>query len=234
MNEEDLTDSYSQEANENMKVAIEKLRSDLEQIGSSDAYKNALFGLKIMVDKRPRRITDVANVEPGLKPRSLDLMVYSRELIPLVVEEIKLAGFKNVTSDIELQRVTIIVPAPTLEDLERIEDDLDRVARSTVSNLTRVKANSSQRLKAGLENEYIEVAEAGRARKNLDDIIEYYVQIAKLHILKKRMKVMGKYFQPKNDDEQLMKKLKTLKVKKIYLYFNKLGLITIISFFLFI
>ncbi len=208
MNEEDLTDSYSQEANENMKVAIEKLRSDLEQIGSSDAYKNALFGLKIMVDKRPRRITDVANVEPGLKPRSLDLMVYSRELIPLVVEEIKLAGFKNVTSDIELQRVTIIVPAPTLEDLERIEDDLDRVARSTVSNLTRVKANSSQRLKAGLENEYIEVAEAGRARKNLDDIIEYYVQIAKLHILKKRMKVMGKYIQPKNDDEQLMKKLK--------------------------
>lgn len=211
MNEEDLTDSYSQEANENMKVAIEKLRSDLEQIGSADAYKNALFGLKIMVDKRPRRITDVANVEPGLKPRSLDLMVYSRELIPLVVEEIKLAGFKNVTSDIELQRVTIIVPAPTLEDLERIEDDLDRVARSTVSNLTRVKANSSQRLKAGLENEYIEVAEAGRARKNLDDIIEYYVQIAKLHILKKRMKVMGKYFQPKNDDEQLMKKLKNFK-----------------------
>ena len=211
MNEEDLTDSYSQEANENMKVAIEKLRTDLEQIGSSDAYKNALFGLKIMVDKRPRRITDVANVEPGLKPRSLDLMVYSRELIPLVVEEIKLAGFKNVTSDIELQRVTIIVPAPTLEDLERIEDDLDRVARSRVSNLTRVKANSSQRLKAGLENEYIEVAEAGRARKNLDDIIEYYVQIAKLHILKKRMKVMGKYFQPKNDDEQLMKKLKNFK-----------------------
>ena len=211
MNEEDLTDSYSQEANENMKVAIEKLRTDLEQIGSSDAYKNALFGLKIMVDKRPRRITDVANVEPGLKPRSLDLMVYSRELIPLVVEEIKLAGFKNVTSDIELQRVTIIVPAPTLEDLERIEDDLDRVARSTVSNLTRVKANSGQRLKAGLENEYIEVAEAGRARKNLDDIIEYYVQIAKLHILKKRMKVMGKYFQPKNDDEQLMKKLKNFK-----------------------
>ena len=172
MNEEDLTDSYSQEANENMKVAIENLVTNLTQVGSADAYKNALFGLKIMVDKRPRRITDVANVEPGLKPRSLDLMVYSRELIPLVVEEIKLAGFKNVTSDIELQRVTIIVPAPTLEDLERIEDDLDRVARSTVSNLTKVKANSSQRLKAGLENEYIEVAEAGKARKNLDEIID--------------------------------------------------------------
>jgi len=211
MNEEDLTDSYSQEANENMKVAIENLVTNLTQVGSADAYKNALFGLKIMVDKRPRRITDVANVEPGLKPRSLDLMVYSRELIPLVVEEIKLAGFKNVTSDIELQRVTIIVPAPTLEDLERIEDDLDRVARSTVSNLTKVKANSSQRLKAGLENEYIEVAEAGKARKNLDEIIDHYVEIAKLHVLKKRIKVMGKYFQPKPDDEKLMKKLKNFK-----------------------
>jgi len=211
MNEEDLTDSYSQEANENMKVAIENLKTTLNDVGSADAYKNALFGLKIMVDKKPRRITDVCNVEPGLKPRSLDLMVYSRELIPLVVEEIKVAGFKNVTSDIELQRVTIVVPPPTLEDLERIEDDLDRVARSTVSNLTRIKANSGQRLKAGLENEYIEVAEAGKARKNLDDAIEYYVQISKLHILKKRIKVMGKYFQPKNDDEQMMKKLKNFK-----------------------
>ena len=208
MNEDNLTDSYSQEANENMKVTIENLKTNLTQVGSSDAYKNGLFGLKIMVDKRPRRITDVANVEPGLKPRSLDLMVYSRELIPLVVEEIKVAGFKNVTSDIELQRVTIIVPAPTLEDLERIEDDLDRVARSTVSSLTKVKANSSQRLKAGLENEYIEVAEAGKARKNLDEIIEHYVEIAKLHVLKKRIKVMGKYFQPKPEDEKLMKKLK--------------------------
>ena len=211
MNEEELTDSYSQEANENMKVAIDNLKTSLTQVGSADAYKNALFGLKIMVDKKPRRITDVANVEPGLKPRSLDLMVYSRELIPLVVEEIKVAGFKNVTSDVELQRVTIVVPPPTLEDLERIEDDLDRVARSTVSNLTRIKANSSQRLKAGLENEYIEVAEAGRARKNLDDAIEHYVQISKLLILRKRMEVMGKYFQPKNDDEQMMKKLKGFK-----------------------
>ena len=211
MNEEDLTDSYSQEANQNMKVTIENLVTSLTQVGSSDAYKNALFGLKIMVDKKPRRITDVANVEPGLKPRSLDLMVYSRELIPLVVEEIKVAGFKNVTSDLELQRVTIIVPAPTLEDLERIEDDLDRVARSAVSSLTKVKANSSQRLKAGLENEYIEVAEAGKARKNLDDIIEYYVEIAKLHVLKKRIKVMGKYFQPKPEDEKFMKKIKNFK-----------------------
>ena len=211
MNEEDLTDSYSQEANENMKVTIENLVTSLTQVGSSDAYKNALFGLKIMVDKKPRRITDVANVEPGLKPRSLDLMVYSRELIPLVVEEIKVAGFKSVTSDLELQRVTIVVPAPTLEDLERIEDDLDRVARSAVSSLTKVKANSSQRLKAGLENEYIEVAEAGKARKNLDEIIEYYVEIAKLHVLKKRIKVMVKYFQPKPEDEKLMKKLKNFK-----------------------
>ena len=69
MNEEELTDSYSQEANENMKVAIESLKTSLTQVGSSDAYKNALFGLKIMVDKKPRRVTDVANVEPGLKPR---------------------------------------------------------------------------------------------------------------------------------------------------------------------
>ena len=45
MNEDNLTDSYSQEANENMKVTIENLKTNLTQVGSSDAYKNALFGL---------------------------------------------------------------------------------------------------------------------------------------------------------------------------------------------
>ena len=37
MNEEELTDSYSQEANENMKVSIESLVTSLTQVGSADA-----------------------------------------------------------------------------------------------------------------------------------------------------------------------------------------------------
>ena len=43
------------------------------------------------------------------------------------------------------------------------------------------------------------------------EIIDHYVEIAKLHVLKKRIKVMGKYFQPKPEDEKLMKKLKNFK-----------------------
>ena len=136
-------------------------------------------------------------------------------MIQLVVDEIKLAGFKSVTSDMESQIVTIIVPKPTLEDLERIEDDLDRLSRSTLSNLTKIKANTGQRLKAGLENEYIEVPAAGKARKNLDDLYDIYGELAKLHILKKRMKIMGTYFQPKDDDNRLMKKLNKVKDFKV-------------------
>ena len=50
-----------------------------------------------------------------------------------------------------------------------------------------------------------------RAGAESPEIIEYYVEIAKLHVLKKRIKVMGKYFQPKPEDEKLMKKLKSFK-----------------------
>ena len=44
-------DSYSQEAEANMKVCLENLIEDLKTVGSADAYKNALFGIKILVDK---------------------------------------------------------------------------------------------------------------------------------------------------------------------------------------
>ena len=43
MDEGNLTDSYSQEANENMKVTIENLKTNLEQVGSADAYKLSLI-----------------------------------------------------------------------------------------------------------------------------------------------------------------------------------------------
>ena len=39
MNEEDLTDSYSQEANENMKVAIEKLRTERNKLLQETDYE---------------------------------------------------------------------------------------------------------------------------------------------------------------------------------------------------
>ena len=205
-------DSYSQEAESNMKVCLETLIEDLKSVGSADAYKNALFGIKILVEKKTRRLSDLSSVGPGPVPRSLELMVFSRELIPQIVKEIKATGFRNVTGDPDTQKVIVVVPKPSLEELSQVADEVARITRSTIATLAKIKSNSGMRLKAGLENEYIDPPTAGRARKILDNLFDHFAEMVKLHTLKKRKDLLGSNFEPENKEEaELLSKLKKIK-----------------------
>jgi hypothetical protein len=79
-------DSYSLEAEANMQVCLENLIEGLKAVGSADAYKNALFGIKLLVEKKQRRLSDLSSIAPGPVARSLEHMVFSRELIPQIVK----------------------------------------------------------------------------------------------------------------------------------------------------
>ncbi len=205
-------DSYSQEAEANMKVCLETLIENLKSVGSADAYKNALFGIKLIVDKKTRRLSDLSSISPGPVPRSLELLVFSRELIPQIIKEIKANGFRNVNGDQETQRIVVIVPKPSLEELSQVADEVARITRSTIATLAKIKSNSGMRLKAGLENEYIDPPTAGKARKNLDKFFDKFAELVKLHTLKKRKDLLGSQFQPENKEEtELLLKLKKIK-----------------------
>ena len=160
-------DSYSAECEANMQECLHNLIENLKTVGSADAYKNALFGIKLIVDKKQRRLSDLSSIGPGPQPRSLELMVFSRELIPQIVKEIKAAGFRNVQSNEVLQKVIVIVPKPTLEELQQVADEVARITRSTIANVAKIKSNTQMRLKSALENEYIDPPTAGKATKKL-------------------------------------------------------------------
>ena len=207
-------DSYSLEAEANMETCLENLIEGLKSVGSADAYKNALFGIKMIVDKKQRRLSDLSSIGPGPVPRSLELMVFSRELIPQIVKEIKSSGFRNVQANEVLQKVVVVVPKPTLEELQQVADEVARITRSTIGQIAKIKSNSAMRLKAGLENEYIDPPTAGKATKKLDNLFDKFAELTKLYTLKKRKDLLGKEFEPENKEEiELLEKLKKKKLK---------------------
>jgi ribosome recycling factor len=207
-------DSYSLEAEANMETCLENLIEGLKSVGSADAYKNALFGIKLMVDKKQRRLSDLSSIGPGPVPRSLELMVFSRELIPQIVKEIKASGFRNVQANEVLQKVVVVVPKPTLEELQQVADEVARITRSTIGQIAKIKSNSAMRLKAGLENEYIDPPTAGKATKKLDNLFDKFAELTKLYTIKKRKDLLGKEFEPENKEEiELLEKLKKKKLK---------------------
>jgi ribosome recycling factor len=197
-----------------METCLENLIEGLKSVGSADAYKNALFGIKMIVDKKQRRLSDLSSIGPGPVPRSLELMVFSRELIPQIVKEIKSSGFRNVQANEVLQKVVVVVPKPTLEELQQVADEVARITRSTIGQIAKIKSNSAMRLKAGLENEYIDPPTAGKATKRLDNLFDKFAELTKLYTLKKRKDLLGKEFEPENKEEiELLEKLKKKKLK---------------------
>ena len=204
-------DSYSLEAEANMKECLEKLTESLKEVGSADAYKNALFGIKLLVEKKTRRLSDLSSIGPGPVPRSLELMVFSRELIPQIIKEIKTAGFRNVQGNEDTQKVVVVVPKPNLEELTQVADEVTRLNRSAIGQVAKIKSNSLMRLKAGLENEYIDPPTAGKATKKLDLLFDKFAELVKLHTLKKRKDLLGSNFEPENKEEEAL----LLKIKKL-------------------
>jgi ribosome recycling factor len=207
-------DSYSSEALQNMAEFMFDFGDTIKEIGSEDAFKNALFGMKVMVEKKPRRIADIAKVMVGTKPRTLDVMPYSREHVELVAKEIKANNFKNVKFDIQQQLVIVTVPKPTLDDLQAMEDQVASLTRSSINSLVKIKGLTTARLKKAVENEFIDGVTASGSTKKVDAVFDKYVLQIKLHSIKKRQKILGNYYEPKDDAEAMLlpeiKKLKPL------------------------
>ena len=197
-------DSYSAEALANMENYIISFGTMIKDVGSSEGFKNALFGLKVMIDKKPRRVADITKIYTGRAPRTLELLVFSREHIPLIVAEIKESGLKSVKADSQQQLITVVVPKPTLDDLTAMEDQVAGMSRSAISSLTKIRGNTSQRLKAALENEFIDGVTMNNSRNKVDAVYDKYVKLVKLHALKKRKTILGSYFEPKNEEERLL------------------------------
>ena len=207
-------DSYSSEALQNMAEFMFDFGDTIKDIGSEDAFKNALFGMKVMVEKKPRRIADIAKVMVGTKPRTLDVMPYSRDHVELVAKEIKANNFKNVKFDVQQQLVTVTVPKPTLDDLQAMEDQVASLTRSSINSLVKIKGLTTARLKKAVENEFIDGVTASGSTKKVDAVFDKYVLQIKLHSIKKRQKILGNYYEPKDDAEAMLlpeiKKLKPL------------------------
>ena len=70
-------DSYSAEALANMENYIISFGTLIKDVGSSEGFKNALFGMKVMIDKKPRRVADLSKIYAGKAPRTLELLVFN-------------------------------------------------------------------------------------------------------------------------------------------------------------
>ena len=207
-------EGYSVEANENMGVALEQFKESLVPIGSEEANKNVFATIKIMIKGVRRRLVDLGNVDAPEGPLKIQLMIFNKEHIPLVIEQLKEEGFKPRT-DAGSQYVKVDVPPPTRLQLMDVASDVDRRTKSCIGTLNKIRSNTAIRITKAVENEFIDQRTAGFANKKIEkNFSKYEVDAIKAGMIKK-MDILGKWFSPENDQEKdLLAKIKKKQTSK--------------------
>ena len=194
-------EGYSVEAQENMGVALEQFKESLIPIGSEEANKNVFATIKIIIKGVRRRLVDLGNVDAPEGPLKIQLMIFNKEHIPLIIEQLKEEGFKPRT-DAGSQYVKVDVPPPTRLQLMDVASDVDRRTKSCVGTLNKIRSNTAIRITKAVENEFIDQRTAGMANKKIEkNFSKYEIDAIKVGMLKK-IDILGKWFSPENDQEK--------------------------------
>ena len=212
-------EGYSPEAIANFEGSVEEFAETLLEIKPELSNISVFRSLKITMNGRQRRIAEFGNVDSPNDPMKIELMIYNKEHIPQILEFIKNNGFpaKNEEGS---QFIHIRVPKPSRMQLEEIGDDINRRTNVASAKLLKSKTNTSLRIRAAMEKEYIDQRIAGLATKKIDSNLERCSKEIRMMGLTTRKKILGSFFKSvERDDPELLKiiakrvKLETQKIE---------------------
>ena len=207
-----VDEGYSPEAIANMENALEEFIVSLLEIRPEDANIAVFRGLKITLQGRPRRLAELGNVESPDNPMKIELMIYNKEQIEKILEFIKQNGFPA-KNDAGSQFIHIKVPKPSRMQLEELGDEVIRRTNSACTRLMKVKTNTSLRIRAAMEKEYIDQRVSGVALKKIDNALERITKEIKIIGVMKRKAILGSFFKTIERDDADMVKIINKRVK---------------------
>ena len=197
-------EGYSVEAKENMEVALQQFTESLIPIGSEEANKNVFATIKVMIKGVRRRLVDLGNVDAPEGPLKIQLMIFNKEHIPLIMDQLKEEGFKP-RSDPGSQYLKVDVPPPTRLQLMDVASDVDRRTKSCIGSLNKIRSNTAARLTKAVENEFIDQRVARLANINMEKTyLKCEKEAIKVGMLKKLSILGDKWFSPEGDRERAL------------------------------
>ena len=212
-------EGYSPEAIANFEGSVEEFAETLLEIKPELSNISVFRSLKITMNGRQRRISEFGNVDSPNDPMKIELMIYNKEHMPQIIEFIKNNGFPAKNEEVS-QFIHIRVPKPSRMQLEEIGDDINRRTNVASTKLLKSKTNTSLRIRAAMEKEFIDQRIAGLATKKIDLNLERCTKEIRIMGLMTRKKILGSFFKSvERDDPELLKiiakrvKLETQKIE---------------------
>ncbi len=203
-------ESYSTEALANFARAVEEFSDVLNTIQPGDANIGLFNSIYVTVEGRKRRLGDLSNVETPDDPLKLQLMIYNKEHIENIHDTIKESGFPA-KHEPGSQYLNVRVPKPTRMQLEEMADDLIRRTNGMSSRMMKLKTNTNLRIRAAVQNEFIDNKIATIANKTIESAYEKFIKEIRILGLLKRKQILGSFYKSvEKDDDALIKDVNLL------------------------
>ena len=109
-------------------------------------------------------------------------------------------GFAEYKHDATSHKITIPLPALSMNALLEMRDAVDGKFNSVKKSFGLVRAQTAQQVKAGIENEFIFQVDAAKVSKEIELVMAHYLDHAMVFAMAKKAIIMGKYT-PKDKQE---------------------------------
>lgn len=188
--------------------------NEVRLTGSSQENQNILLSAQILVDNKPRRALDFAQIV--VEPEQINIFSNNGQVLAGIKEFLKSEkGFKKFADDPRAGKLVVKLPKLTFENKMELSNTIDGKYGTFLKNITGVKAQTGTQIRAGLNNEFIDGKEATKAGKEIDLILAHYRKWGRVFALCKQKLILGRDFSlDKEEDKALEKKMKNL----IYLF----------------
>ena len=211
-------ESYSVEALSNYARSIEEFCDTLLEIKSEHANISVFNSIQVQIEGKKRRLNDIANIESPIDVLNIEVMVYSRDNLEIVLDTIKESGFPAKIREEGSQFIDVRVPKPSRMQLEEIADDIIRRSNGMSSKLMKIKTNTGLRIRAAVQNEFIDTRIATLSTRKIDAGFEKYNAEVRIIGLQKRKQILGKFYKPQEKDDDAINKIVTILNKLIAKY----------------
>ena len=203
---EDELRSYSDSFESRARDRFVTYVDELFNMGSADEFQKMFHADKVIVKKKNRRLMDYIEIE-AFKDR-LEIISLNEEvtegLIKITREE---KGFDDIRRDPAKNMITIVFPPMDFNQILELADATVAKQKQYERTVNSVKMQTGQQIKAGIEKEYIEQADAVKVSKEIERIIEHYLTYSKIFSVAKVVRLGRKYTPETPEDEEILRRI---------------------------
>ena len=193
-------ENYSIQAKNLLESIVQDYESVLGSIHQDIFYLSEIKKIRLSVNSRIRKITDLAEIKNDHQDNFFTIIVFNEDYYEMLNEELQTLGLNTKK---EGQFIKVFKKELTYNQLMSIVDDIEKIRNKTLTKCSKAKSEPVIRARTALENEFIEPAISRETFNQCEILQKKATDLIDLITQKKIKEILGKVYYEKYIDEKI-------------------------------